>query len=205
MGFAGSSLHVHGSSQEEVAVGIISLLEDQNFSLESNCSLDQLAKESERLFRRNANTFTFHDWTTPHADRQIRAFVLAPQKNNWISIFEYGEYYDLILAKRLSERTSEKVLGTLWEEHVGAQVIYVFEDGKTTHHFSDEGDESSFSASGELAKFSPGEFVLEDYVHDEMNIPLAYSSDFGNVFLDLDFWKEFFSLEQFRFLEFKKR
>jgi hypothetical protein len=204
MGFAGSSLHVSRCDQRIVADRIIGALAISRFAIECDCSLAQLPAYDRKLFRSSTAFLPCGDWINPHGTRPNRAFVLSPRIDNWVSIFEYGEYFDLDLAQLLSQELHERVAATLWEEHVGTQIINVYRDGKITDHFSDQGDGISFSSGGELATANRDEFILEYYVEGQLGIRLAYGLSFGDVLLNQEMWAETCSLDAFRYLKFSK-
>ena len=129
MGFRGSSIHVHGFDQSVVAEQIAASLALHQCALETNCPLTEVPAIDRGLFRMTLSDGPYSDWATPHNERRFRAFILSPFFSDWVSIFEYGEWYDRDLAQSLSRQLAGRVVTTFWEEHVGAQVLYTFRNG----------------------------------------------------------------------------
>src|SRR5262245_48160811 len=130
MGFAGSSIHVQDRDQEEIVRAIVKHIKKQGLVQGLDCLLGNLPKSEKKMFRLDMTQCVYPNWTQPHKERSTRAFLLSPRLGDWVSIFEWGEFYDLEMATCLSEDLSAYVVAVLWEEHVGAQIFYGYRMGK---------------------------------------------------------------------------
>jgi hypothetical protein len=204
MGFDGGSIHVASQPQQLVVEQIKVHLQEDGLVLVRDCPLPDIANRDRALFATDAHRGPYKDWSKPFKGRRLRAFLVTPLKGGWVSIFEYGEFYDRELAQALSRSLPGRVITALWVEAVGAQVFYSYANGELANHLDYQGHGLGFSSSGSLATATPDEFVLEEHVHDVLGVPLAYCFDFRYAFRDAGLWSDVIRLHELRFLRFER-